>query len=72
MSWSDFDKNYTVPQEAVHAMLDLLDRIQYAYLQIDGTYSNLHPVVSDKVKYIEKLLYNEMEKEADTCERTNT
>ena len=61
MAWADFDKNYTVPKEAVHAMLDLLDRIQYAYLNVDGTYGELHPVVSDKVKYIEKLLYNENE-----------
>lgn len=63
MAWADFDKNYTVPKEAVHAMLDLIDRIQYAYLKIDGSYGALHPVVSDKVKYIEKLLYNEMEKD---------
>ena len=63
MAWADFDKNYTVPKEAVHAMLDLLDRIQYAYLNVDGTYGELHHVVSDKVKYIEKLLYNEKEAE---------
>lgn len=62
MTWVDFDKNYTVPKEAVHAMLDLIDRIQYAYLKTDGSYGALHPVVSDKVKYIEKLLYCEMEK----------
>lgn len=65
MAWTDFDKNYTVPKEAVSAMLDLLDRIQYAYLKVDGTYGDLHPVVSGKVKHIEKLLYNEMEKERD-------
>lgn len=65
MAWADFDKNYTVPKEAVNAMLDLLDRIQYAYLKVDGTYGDLHPVVSGKVKHIEKLLYNEIEKERD-------
>lgn len=42
-------------------MLDLLDRIQYAYLKTDGTYGNLAFVVSDKVKYIEKLLWKSME-----------
>ena len=61
MGWADFDKNHEVPKEAVHAMLDLIDRIQYAYLQFDGTYGRLHPVVSDKVKYIEKLLWKSME-----------
>ncbi len=65
MAWADFDKNYIVPKEAVSAMLDLLDRIQYAYLKVDGTYGDLHPVVSGKVKSIEKLLYDEMEKERD-------
>ncbi len=65
MAWTDFDKKYTVPKEAVNAMLDLLDRIQYAYLKLDGSYGDLHPVVSGKVKHIEKLLYNEMEKERD-------
>ena len=65
MAWADFDKNYTVPKEAVTAMLDLIDRIQYAYLKVDGSYGDLHPVVSDKVKYIEKLLYNEMKKETE-------
>lgn len=65
MAWADFDKNYTVPKEAVSAMLDLLDRIQYAYLKVDGTYGDLHPVVSGKVKSIEKLLYDEMERERD-------
>lgn len=65
MAWADFTKNYTVPKEAVDAMLDLLDRIQYAYLKVDGTYGDLHPVVSGKVKCIEKLLYNEMERERD-------
>jgi hypothetical protein len=42
-------------------MLDLLDRIQYAYLKTDGTYGDLAHVVSDKVTYIEKLLYKSME-----------
>ena len=65
MAWADFIKNHTVPKEAVTAMLDLIDRIQYAYLKFDGTYGGLHPVVSDKVKYIENLLYKEMEKETD-------
>lgn len=64
MAWAYFNETYTVPKEAVSAMLDLIDRIQYAYLKLDGTYGNLHPVVSDKVKYIEKLLWAEMEKEA--------
>ena len=70
MAWADFTKNYTVPKEAVDAMLDLLDRIQYAYLKVDGTYGDLHPVVSGKVKYIEKLLYNEMERERDDMGRS--
>ena len=61
MAWADFDKHNEVPKDVVHAMLDLLDRIQYAYLEIDGKYGDLHPVVSDKVKYIEKLLYATME-----------
>jgi hypothetical protein len=47
-------------------MLDLLDRSQYAYLKLDGTYGDLHPVVSGKVKYIEKLLYDKMEKETES------
>ena len=64
MSWADFSKNHTVPKDAVNAMLDLIDRIQYAYLNVDGTYGNLHHVVSDKVKYIERLLWAEKEKEA--------
>lgn len=65
MAWADFTKTYTVPKEAVEAMLDLIDRIQYAYLKVDGTYGDLHPVVSGKVKSIEKLLYAEMERESD-------
>lgn len=64
MAWAGFIKNHTVPKEAIEAMLDLLDRIQYAYLKVDGTYGDLHPIVSGKVKYIEKLLYKEMEKES--------
>lgn len=61
MGWCDYDKNREVPKEVSHAMLDLLDRIQYAYLKTDGTYGDLASVVSDKVKYIEKLLYKSME-----------
>ena len=68
MAWADFDKTHTVPKEAVHAMLDLIDRIQYAYLKVDGSYGELHPVVSDKVKYIEKILYKDLEKERDDGE----
>lgn len=61
MSWCDYDKYREVPKEVSHAMLDLLDRIQYAYLKTDGTYGDLASVVSDKVKYIEKMLYKSME-----------
>lgn len=65
MAWAHFDERYTVPKEAVHAMLDLIDRIRYGYLKLDGTYGDLHPVVSDKVKYIEKLLYKAKEAQDD-------
>ncbi len=51
MSWSEYDTHNYVPQEVVHAFFDLLDRINYAYLKIDGTYGDLHPVVRDKVNY---------------------
>lgn len=61
MGWCDYDKTREVPKEVSHAMLDLIDRIQYAYLKTDGTYGDLASVVSDKVKYIEKLLYKSME-----------
>ena len=61
MSWAEYDTHNEVPQEVVHAFFDLLDRINYAYLKIDGTYGDLHPVVRDKVKYIEKTLYKSME-----------
>ena len=64
MGWADYAKEHTLPKEVCIALMDLIDRINYGYLKVDGTYGNLHHVVSDKVKYIEKLLYNEMEKEA--------
>lgn len=61
MGWCDYDKDREVPKEVSHAMLDLLDRINYTYLKTDGTYGDLASVVSDKVKYIEKLLWKSME-----------
>lgn len=61
MAWYDYDKDREVPKEVSHAMLDLIDRIQYAYLKTDGTYGDLASGVSDKVKYIEKLLHESME-----------
>lgn len=64
MGWADYAKEHTLPKEVCIALMDLMDRINYAYLKVDGTYGGLQTVVSDKVKYIEKLLYNEMEKEA--------
>lgn len=56
MGWADYAKEHTIPKEVCIALMDLIDRIQYAYLKVDGTYGNLHHLVSDKVKYIEKLL----------------
>ena len=61
MAWCNHDKYRQVPKEVTHAMLDLIDRIQYAYLETDGTYGDLAYVVSDKVKYIEKLPFKSME-----------
>lgn len=60
MAWYDYDNGREVPKEVAHAMLDLIDRINYVYLKTDGTYGNLDSIVSDKVKYIEKLLYESM------------
>lgn len=50
-----------VPKEAIKYMLDLVDRIQYAYLRTDGKYGDLHKSVSDKVKLIEKTLWKHKE-----------
>lgn len=61
MGWADYAKEHTLPKEVCIALMDLMDRINYAYLEVDGTYGGLLPVVSDKVKYIEKLLYKDME-----------
>ena len=60
MGWADFPTE-KVPKEVVNYMLDLIDRINYAYLQTDGKYGNLAHVVSDKVKLIEKTLWKSME-----------
>lgn len=60
MGWADFQTE-KVPKEVVKYMLDLIDRINYAYLKTDGTYGNLAHVVSDKVKLIEKTLWKSME-----------
>lgn len=60
MGWADFPTE-KVPKEVVKYMLDLIDRINYAYLKTDGTYGNLAYVVSDKVKLIEKTLWKSME-----------
>lgn len=61
MGWTDYAKEHTLPEEVCVALMDLMDRINYTYLRTDGTYGDLHPVVSGKVRYIEKLLYKEME-----------
>lgn len=61
MIWYDYDKEHEVSKEVTHAMLDLIDRINYAYLKVDGTHGDLASVVSKKVKYIEKLLFKSME-----------
>lgn len=60
MGWADFPTE-KVPKEVVKYMLDLIDRINYAYLQTDGKYGNLAYVVSDKVKLIEKTLWKSKE-----------
>lgn len=60
MVWADYAKNHKIPKEVCIALMDLIDRINYGYLKVDGTYGNLHTVVSDKVKYIEKLMYKKM------------
>lgn len=64
MGWADYAKEHTLSKEVCIALMDLIDRINYGYLEVNGTYGDLHPVVSDKVKYIEKLLYDKMEEEA--------
>lgn len=56
MAWYNFPEE-KVSEEVIHYMLDLIDRINYAYLKIDGSYGDLHPCVSDKVKLIERSLY---------------
>lgn len=62
MEWASFPVE-KVSEEVIHYMLDLIDRINYAYLKVDGTYGSLHHVVSDKVKLIERTLYTNMEQE---------
>ena len=62
MAWADYPTE-KVPKEVVHCMLDLIDRINYAYLETDGKYGDLAYVVSDKVKLIEKKLWEAKEKE---------
>ena len=32
MAWCDYDKDREVPKEVAHAMLDLLDRINYIFI----------------------------------------
>ena len=34
----------------------LIDAIDYVYLQIDGSYVDLSPVVTDKIDYIKSVL----------------
>lgn len=64
MIWADYAKEHTLSKEVCIALMDLIDRINYGYLEVNGAYGDLHPVVSDKVKYIEKLLYDKMKEEA--------
>ena len=39
----------------------LLDAIDYAYLQTDGTYGDLALVVADKVEYLKSLRHGKIE-----------
>ena len=64
MIWADYAKEHTLSKEVCIALMDLIDRINYGYLEVNGAYGDLHPVVSDNVKYIEKLLYDKMKEEA--------
>lgn len=63
MGWADYANEHSLSKEVCIALMDMMDRINYVYLKVNGSYGDLSPVVSDKVKYIEKLLYKEMEKE---------
>lgn len=64
MGWADYPTE-KVPKEVVQCMLDLVDRINYAYLQTDGMYGDLAYVVSDKVKLIERKLLEAKEREVN-------
>lgn len=46
-------------QQTANALADLVDRIDYVYAKTDGTYGELDVCVADKVKYIEKLLFED-------------
>jgi hypothetical protein len=45
-----------------HLLDMLLEAINYVYKQLDGKYGNLSYVVSDKVKYIERVRAEKIEK----------
>lgn len=54
----DYAKTHKLTQDVCIALMDLVDRIDYVYLNTDGSYGNLARPVSDKVKYIKHLIHN--------------
>lgn len=56
MSAINYCKNKPLPDDVKLALLDLVDRLDYCYLRLDGTYEGLHRIVSDKVHYIHRLM----------------
>ena len=56
---TDKEMNMLIDEyEAAKELIDLLlDSIDHAYLQTDGTYGDLAYEVADKVEFIKKLRY---------------
>lgn len=56
MAAVNYCKNKPLPDKVKIALLDLVDRLDCAYLRLDGTYGDLDKIVSDKLRYIHNLM----------------